>query len=436
MLVALPMLFTAWTMRKPIEHGGSMWAKGYARAEWGLRQLWFLAGFAFVCIALGQEAGRTAPVAKLGDLPVAVLAPYLQTYAVLLAILAAMALADRFGERKEWAVARWPGRLSLLLLAFGLLVSVAEGRHMLYLPDLPCWIAGIGLHVWLLRRQPVSRWTQAMHVGGVLLATAIVADWLWLGIDRGALWDTSWAGVSYLVSATAILFLLVHWAGKSARAGEVARFAWPLDPYARAYWWHGALVIALLVYFGALITCLVAEGVTNPLPYIPVLNPVDLSALLALGALALWRRMLQAAELIGDIGRVLAGRTGLAAMAVLAFIIANTIWLRTAHHVLGIAWDAQALGGSQVVQSGYSILWTLIAMGLMFLASKRKERLPWLAGAVLLAVVVAKLALLDMSQIEGLARIVAFIAVGVLMLLIGYFVPIPPRAQEPREAEA
>lgn len=436
MLVALPMLFTAWMMRNPLEHSGSALAKGYARAEWGLRQLWFLAGFAFLCIAIGIEAERAAPVATMGDLPVAVLAPHLQTYVVLIAILAVMAFADRFGERRDWTVARWPGRLSLPLLAFGLLIAIAEGRHMLILPDLPCWVAAIGLHVWLLRRQPVSRWTHAMHVGGVLLATAIVADWLWLGIERGDLWDTSWAGVSYLVSATAILFVLVRWAGRAARASENTCFAWPLDPYAKAYWWHGALVIALLVYGGALVTCLVAEGVTDPLRYIPVLNPVDLSALLALGALALWRHMLQAAELPGDMARALAGRAGLAALAVLAFIIANTIWLRTAHHLLGIAWDAQALGGSQVVQSGYSILWTLIAMGLMFMARKRTERLPWLAGAVLLAVVVAKLALLDMSRIEGLARIVAFIAVGVLMLLIGYFVPIPPRTSERKEAEA
>jgi uncharacterized membrane protein len=41
-----------------------------------------------------------------------------------------------------------------------------------------------------------------------------------------------------------------------------------------------------------------------------------------------------------------------------------------------------------------------------------------------------------MSRIEGLARIVAFIAVGILMLLIGYFVPIPPRTAEPAEGKA
>lgn len=52
--------------------------------------------------------------------------------------------------------------------------------------------------------------------------------------------------------------------------------------------------------------------------------------------------------------------------------------------------------------------------------------------ASLLGVVVVKLLFVDMSQAEGIARIVAFIGVGMLMLLIGYFVPLPPR---PRDEE-
>ena len=48
----------------------------------------------------------------------------------------------------------------------------------------------------------------------------------------------------------------------------------------------------------------------------------------------------------------------------------------------------------------------------------------------LLALVVAKLLLVDMSSAEGWQRIVTFIAVGILMLVIGYFVPLPPRKEE------
>ncbi|WP_219894442.1 DUF2339 domain-containing protein [Aquisediminimonas profunda] len=434
MLVALPMIFTAWIMRKPLDHSGSSWAKGYAVVEGGLRQIWFLGGFTFVCQSIVLEALRATPDARFGALQV--FSTHTQVYAIMLGVLGAMTLADGFGRKNDWSVAGWPAKLSLPFVSICLLLAMIEGRHLLYLPDILFWSAALGLHIWLLRRQPVSVWTHAMHVGGVLLVTALVADCIWLGIESGNLWETSWAGVTFLVSATAILLLLVQWPGRAARSGSPADFSWPLNPYAKAYWLHGAVVLAVLVYVGALSTCLVAEGVTDPLPYIPLLNPVDLSALLALAALALWRKLLQAARPRVETVQLVTGRAGLAAMALLAFVLANTIWLRSAHHLLGVDWQTDALAGSQIVQSGYSILWALMAMGLMFLARSRAERLPWLAGAVLLAIVVAKLAFVDMSQVEGLARIIAFIAVGVLMLLIGYFVPIPPRAEGTKEAAA
>ena len=54
----------------------------------------------------------------------------------------------------------------------------------------------------------------------------------------------------------------------------------------------------------------------------------------------------------------------------------------------------------------------------------------WIAGAGLLGLVVLKLLLVDMSSAESWQRIVTFIGVGVLMLVIGYFVPLPPRKVE------
>jgi uncharacterized membrane protein len=54
----------------------------------------------------------------------------------------------------------------------------------------------------------------------------------------------------------------------------------------------------------------------------------------------------------------------------------------------------------------------------------------WLAGAVLLGVVVLKLFVLDLANTGTLARIVSFLGVGVLLLAIGYFAPVPPGAKE------
>ena len=52
-----------------------------------------------------------------------------------------------------------------------------------------------------------------------------------------------------------------------------------------------------------------------------------------------------------------------------------------------------------------------------------------MAGAVLLGVVVAKLFLVELAQVGTITRIVSFIGVGLLLLLIGYLAPVPPRKE-------
>jgi uncharacterized membrane protein len=251
------------------------------------------------------------------------------------------------------------------------------------------------------------------------------------------LWGTSWSGVTFLVAVTMILFALTLWAGRAA--GETrGNFAWPLDPHARAYWWIAAVPLAMLAYFGALLTAALAQGITAPLPYVPLFNPVDLSVGLALAALLLWRRMVGGAAHRPPDSLALFSPFAPAAAALLGFVAVNAIWLRTAHHWLGVEWSAETLAASPAVQLGLAILWTLMAMTLMLLAARRASRVIWILGAGLLVLVVAKLLLVDMSSAAGWQRIATFIGVGVLMLVIGYFVPLPPRRDEtpPRKPEA
>ena len=118
----------------------------------------------------------------------------------------------------------------------------------------------------------------------------------------------------------------------------------------------------------------------------------------------------------------------LGALAVAGFVALNTVWLRIAHPFLQVDWNAHALFASFVVQTGYAILWTLLALGLMVLANRRARRTLWLTGAGLLALVVVKLLLIDLSHAGSAARIIAFIGVGVLMLAVGYLAPLPPKA--------
>ena len=70
------------------------------------------------------------------------------------------------------------------------------------------------------------------------------------------------------------------------------------------------------------------------------------------------------------------------------------------------------------------------------LGSKRGQRMLWLAGAVLMGVVLAKLVLVDRQHLGDLLGIGSFIAYGLLCTLVGYFAPAPPRAQAAAQGAA
>ena len=85
--------------------------------------------------------------------------------------------------------------------------------------------------------------------------------------------------------------------------------------------------------------------------------------------------------------------------------------------------------GSRIVQATLALVWSVAALAAMVIANRRRYRAAWVAGAVLLAVVVAKLFFVDLSQVGGVERIVSFMGVGVLLLVIGYMAPVPPRRE-------
>ena len=57
-----------------------------------------------------------------------------------------------------------------------------------------------------------------------------------------------------------------------------------------------------------------------------------------------------------------------------------------------------------------------------------------MVGVVLLGIVVAKLFLFDLANAGRIEQIVSFIAVGLLILVVGYFSPLPPRKLDPPSA--
>ncbi len=54
----------------------------------------------------------------------------------------------------------------------------------------------------------------------------------------------------------------------------------------------------------------------------------------------------------------------------------------------------------------------------------------WLGGAGFMALVVIKLFLVDLGNSGTIERIISFIGIGILLLVVGYFAPVPPRQAE------
>jgi uncharacterized membrane protein len=175
-------------------------------------------------------------------------------------------------------------------------------------------------------------------------------------------------------------------------------------------------------------------GARPPLPYLPLLNALDLGHILAALAIAAW--LLRARD--PELAPAFPGKPGtLVALAgVTAFVWLNAILLRTIHHWANIPYRFETMADSLLVQAALSLFWTVLAFALMIFARVRANRAAWMVGATLMTIVVVKLFLIDLSQMSGVERIVSFIGVGILMLLMGYFVPLPPKqdtalAQEP-----
>jgi uncharacterized membrane protein len=71
---------------------------------------------------------------------------------------------------------------------------------------------------------------------------------------------------------------------------------------------------------------------------------------------------------------------------------------------------------------------------LMLLAHKKARRILWIVGAALMGVVVAKIFLLDLAQHGTVERIGSFIGAGLMLLVMGYFAPLPPSNVSQSEA--
>jgi uncharacterized membrane protein len=369
---------------------------------WGL--LWWLgAGFA--------EVDRFAPAGHAVALAVAWLA-----FTGALVLVVARGLS--FELARVPTVALVPALFATALVQ-GAIVS-ARGGHLFAALDAAPWLAAIAVGVVALRvlerTAMPARVLAAAHVTLMWLVFVLAAEeaaWL----VRLASSVETWRLASWLLVPAVMSTALCKWHAPTR---------WPFDRWRAAQLSVGAGVVVLVLVTVALLANFVADGNAAPLPYVPLLNPLDLTfAAIALAAVIWWQelRRLGAARAF-DVGAL----AGIGALAGVLWITMSTV--RVVHHFADVPFRFDAAWHSSIVQAALALVWTLTALAAMVLGNRRGSRAAWMGGATLGGVVIVKLFLVDFAQAGDIARIVSFIGVGILFLVIGYLAPVPARRVE------
>jgi uncharacterized membrane protein len=115
-------------------------------------------------------------------------------------------------------------------------------------------------------------------------------------------------------------------------------------------------------------------------------------------------------------------------LAVAGFVLLTAITLRAAHFLGGVPWS-DALWNSALAQAALSIVWTVAGIAAMLLGKRRGSRAVWIGGGTLMGVVILKLILIDRQHLHDLTAIVGVLVVGILLVGVGYFAPVPPRTK-------
>jgi len=344
--------------------------------------------------------------------------------ALAFAALTALGLGE-LRQRLEWrALTRLPAALAPVALGVALLEAVQRpGGHPLGGWGLPAWSLLALVQVRLLKTFEdlwPRIWLHGLHALGVGLLLSLITwetAW-WTHRTLGRTWSLAVAGALPALAAGLLL-------------QAEGRLGWPVSRWRAAY--AGTALGGVTLYLGIWnLAAAAAAGGPHPLPFVPLVNPLELAQALALVVLTAWLR--RAFDDGGFLRGTLppAAAWGFAGGAV--FVGLNAAVARTVHHWGGVAYSAEALARSVLFQAAVSVLWALTALGLMVLGARRAVRLLWFGGAGLLVLEVAKLFLVDLSGRGTVSRIVSFLAVGGLMLLIGYVAPLPPATRAERSA--
>ena len=339
-----------------------------------------------------------------------------QLNAFLIFVGATVLAATFAAPRVDWSRLNAVGLLALPVIALAAMTSPIWQTHALAGFGWAAWLVLFTAHYVFLERREAQfpRWQPPAHaVAHWAMAYLLAFE---IGWQVGQVADGAWPGAAGLAGAAAFVLLTMR---------ERAKLAWPLAAHRRTYVLPacgGVLAVLVAVMLTANVF---SPGTGGMLPYVPLVNPLELASVFVVLVLIYWWRVARAESPHLEL------RPQVAALgsALLGLFLLTMSVARAVHHWGGVPFDLELLAGSIVLQAALSIVWGFAALAGMLLGARSRRREIWLAGAALMGIVVAKLFIVELGSAGTVGRVVSFLGVGSLLLVVGYFAPVPPRAE-------
>ncbi len=255
---------------------------------------------------------------------------------------------------------------------------------------------------------------------GLMLFYVCANEFEWF-LRQQSLLGTTWGIALFGLMLSGWLYLV-------AGLTQLSKIAiWPMTSQPKVYygWLNGFLLIFALAW--ALFENFSHNAAVNYSPYIPLLNPLDLTLILLcwLFIAAIQQFLPVYPNIKITHWKIFAGG--------FVFIWLNIILLRSLNSWADESYRLLNWQHSVLVQTSLSIFWTIIAMTITIFASKNEKRQLWFVGTGLIGITVIKLFTIDLGNSSSVERIVSFIVVGLLLLIMGYFSPLPAKNAEAKD---
>ncbi|MDO3666328.1 DUF2339 domain-containing protein [Acinetobacter higginsii] len=345
-----------------------------------------------VFLALGLYSGAIAAVEWM-QWQQHGLSPYLAIDAILLALFS---LAVYVKSRLQW------GNLQLILVAVLLFLLYGET---------------FAVEVYSTGHWPSTLNQVSFAVAASLLSLLLIS----LNLSKSSVYTVIWATLLWLSLASIGLAIFPIMPIAALALIPVIYAVWLLRSH-KTQLLHQLPVWGLSLFWLLLISL---DPYSAEQYYaLPLINPTDLLSLLVFAGLiwTIYRHDFSAERSMEWGFKVTTILIGL--------LVLSSVVVRAMHHYLGTPFWGTAIWSNGDVQLSLTLLWVILAFILMTFSSRRHIRQIWFVGAALLAIVVAKLLLLDLSQSGTLTRVISFIGSGAIMLVIAYLAPLPPAIEQ------